>query len=186
MDALAAEAFLNAGHRVCGLRMRPLSLGHAFTLEAIGSPFYSGQLGDFAQLQLAAWICSRPPLASLRARGFVFRAWQWLAGQFDFDTQAARWAVYVGDFCAPPQMWSKVPKAGEERREASRIPSAILTVTRLMRLGFTEKDAWGAPVGAAAWYEAAFFEAETGEHLEIVTDDERWAIARHKAKKQNV
>lgn len=185
MDALAAEAFLNTGHRVCGRRMLPLSLGHAFTLEAICSPFYEGKKGDFAQLQLAAWICSRPPLAPLRAHGFAFRAWQWLAGKFDFDTEAARWAVYVGDYCAPPQLWNKAPKTGAERREASRIPSAILTVTRLMRMGFTEKQAWATPVGASSWYEAAFFESESGEHLDIVTDAERWAIARHKAKNQN-
>jgi len=68
MDALAAEAFLNAEHTVCGLRMRPLSLGHAFTLEAIASPFYKGELGNEEQLRMAAWICSRPALQSPKMR----------------------------------------------------------------------------------------------------------------------
>jgi hypothetical protein len=182
MDALAAEAFLNADHRVCGLRLRPLSIGHAFTLEAIGSPFYHGQKGDLDQLQLAAWICSRPPLAPIHARGFRFALWQRTASRFDLETEAARWSVYVGDYCSPPQMWNKAPKAGEERREHSRIPSQIITVTRLMRLGISEKQAWETPVGIAAWYEAASFEAETGEHLDIVTDSERVAIIRQKLK----
>jgi hypothetical protein len=79
-------------------------------------------------------------------------------------------------------MWNKAPKAGEERREHSRIPSQIITVTRLMRLGVSEKQAWETPVGIAAWYEAASFEAETGENLDIVTDSERVAIIRQKLK----
>jgi urocanate hydratase len=42
----------------------------------------------------------------------------------------------------------------------------------------TEQQAWGTPVGAAAWYEAAAYETESGSHLDIVTDAERIAIAR--------
>lgn len=182
MDALAAEAFLNANHSVYGLRMRSLSLGHAFTLEAVGSPFYTGALGDAAQLRLAAWICSRKPLASFDASGLRFRLWSWLAGKTDFDTEAAKWAVYVADYCAPPQFWSKQTK---EKSEPSKIPSAIGTVVRLMRLGMSEREAWNTPVGVASWYEAAYYETETGNKLDIVTDSERLAIVRHKARKQN-
>ena len=180
MDALAAEAFLNANHSVYGLRMRPLSLGHAFTLEAIGSPFYTGALGDAAQLRLAAWICSRKPLASFDASGLQFRLWSWLADKADFDTEAAKWAVYVADYCAPPQFWSKQTK---EKAEPSKLPSSIATVVRLMRLGMTEKEAWSSPVGVAAWYEAASYEADTGNKLDIVTDSERLAIIRQKLRK---
>lgn len=183
MDALAAEAFLNAEHRVCGLRMLPLSLGHAFTLEAVGSPFYTGALGDAAQLRLAAWICSRKPLASFDALGLRFRLWSWLAGKTDFDTEAAKWAVYVADYCAPPQFWSK--QQSKEKAEPSKIPSAVTTVVRLMRLGMTEPEAWATPVGVASWYEAAAYETETGNKLDIVTDSERLAIVRQKARKQN-
>lgn len=180
MDALAAEAFLNAEHTVCGLRMRPLSLGHAFSLEAIGSPFYTGVLGDFSQLRLAAWICSRPALEPFDATGIRFRLWSWLAAKMDFDTEAARWAVYVADYCAPPQFWSKQTK---EKAEPSKLPSSIATVVRLMRLGMTEKEAWSTPVGIAAWYEAASYEADTGNKLDIVTDSERLAIIRQKLRK---
>jgi hypothetical protein len=182
MDALAAEAFLNATHTIYGLRMRPLSIGHAFALEAIGSPFYTGALGDASQLQLAAWICSRPALAAFDATGFQFRLWSYLAAKSDFDTQAARWAVYVADYCAPPQFWSKQNK---EKTEPSKIPSAISTVVRLMRLGMTEREAWQTPVGAASWYEIASYETETGNKLDIVTDSERIAIIRQKAKRKN-
>jgi hypothetical protein len=182
MDALAAEAFLNANHTVYGLRLRPLSLGHAFTLEAIGSPFYTGELGDASQLRLAAWICSRKPLAPFDATGIRFRLWSWLAGKMDFDTEAARWAVYVADFCAPPQFWSK---ANQETAETSRVPSAIGTVVRLMKLGMDEREAWQTPVGRAAWYEAAYYETETGNKLDIVTDSDRMAILRQKAKKRH-
>lgn len=182
MDALAAEAFLNAKHSVYGLRMRPLSLGHAFTLEVIGSPFYSGQLGDASQLRLAAWICSRDPLASFDAAGTRFRLWSWIAGKMDFETEAAKWAVYVADYCAPPQFWSKQIK---DKQEPSKIPPSILTVVRLMGLGMREQKAWETPVGAASWYEAAHYESESGSRLDIVTDSDRLAIARQKSRKQN-
>lgn len=183
MDALAAEAFLNAEHKVYDIAMRPLSLGHAFALEAIGSPFYTGALGDSGQLKLAAWICHRGPLASFDASGLRFRLWSWWAGKLDFDTQAAKWAVYVADYCAPPQFWSK--QQSKEKSEPSKIPSAVTTVVRLMRLGMTEAEAWATPVGVASWYEAAAYETETGNKLDIVTDSERLAIVRQKARKQN-
>jgi hypothetical protein len=49
----------------------------------------------------------------------------------------------------------------------------------------TEAEAWETPVGAASWYEAASYETETGNKLDIVTDSERLAIVRQKARKQN-
>ena len=182
MDALAAESFLNAPHTVCGLRMQPLSVGHAFALEAIASPFYHGKLGSEADLRLAVWICSLPPLALPQMDGWRCRLWKWR--KMDFVAEVSRWQTYVADYCAPPQMWNKSPKAGEERGQPSRIPNAITTVARLMRLGMTEKQAWATPVGAAAWYEAAAYETESGIHLDIVTDSEREAIARSKARKE--
>jgi hypothetical protein len=181
MDALAAEAFLNAPHRVCGLSMRPLSVGHAFTLEAIASPFYHGQMGSEAELRLAAWICSRPPLTLPDMDSWACRLWKWR--KIDFAAEVQRWKTYVADYCATPQMWSKTPKPGEQQAEPSKIPHALCTVARLMRLGMSEKQAWATPVGAAAWYEAAAYETETGARLDIVTDSERMAIARSKAKK---
>jgi hypothetical protein len=182
MDALAAEAFLNAKHRVCGLTMLPLSVGHAFTLEAIASPFYHGQMGSESELRLAAWICSRPALSLPNMDGWHCRWWK--VHKINFAAEVARWKTYVADFCAPPQMWNKTPKAGETPVEPSRIPNALCTVTRLMRLGMTESQAWSTPVGAASWYEAAAYETETGSRLDIVTDSERLAIARSKAKKE--
>jgi hypothetical protein len=182
MDALAAESFLNAEHRVCGLRMRPLSVGHAFTLEAIASPFYHGQMGSEAELRLAAWICSRAPLAMPNMDGWRCRLWK--LRNMDFATEVSKWKTYVADYCAPPQMWNKAPKPGETPPEPSRIPNALCTVSRLMRLGMNESQAWGTPVGAASWYEAAAYETETGSRLDIVTDSERLTIARSKAKKE--
>lgn len=182
MDALAAEAFLNASHRVCGLRMLPLSLGHAFTLEAIGSPFYHGNIGTEADLRLAAWICSRQALALPDMDSWRCRLWK--RRPINFIAEIELWRVYAADYCAGPQMWNKTPKVGEDRSEPSRIPNAINTVVRLMRLGMSEAQAWHTPVGMAAWYEAASYESETGIHLDIVTDGERQAIARSKARQE--
>jgi hypothetical protein len=182
MDALAAESFLNAEHRVCGLRMRPLSLGHSFALEAIGNPFYHGQLGTLDELRIAAWMCSRPPLALPQTTGWRYKLWRG-TDKADFDAEVARWKAYVADYVAPPQLWNKAPKAGEQRVEPSKIPHNLSTVVRLMRLGMSEERAWATPVGVAAWYEAAAFESEQGARLDIVTDDERLAILRQQLRK---
>lgn len=183
MDALAAESFLNAEHRVCGLRMRPLSLGHAFALEAIGNPFYHGQLGTLDELRIAAWMCSRPPLALPETTGWRYKLWRWGTDKADFDAEVARWKAYVADYVAPPQLWSKAPKPGEQRAEPSKIPHNLSTVVRLMRLGMSEERAWATPVGVAAWYEAAAFESEQGARLDIVTDAERLAILKRQLRK---
>jgi hypothetical protein len=52
-----------------------------------------------------------------------------------------------------------------------------------MRLGFSEERAWATPVGVAAWYEAAAFEAEHGSQLDIVSDAERLVIIKRKLRK---
>lgn len=180
MDALASEAFLNARHRVFGLELRPLSLGHAFVLECVGNPFYHGQLGSPDQLRVAAWVCSRPPMTPLRLDGAANLLWRWKTRNADFEQEVGRWKVYVDDYCTPPQMWMKTPKPGEDRAEPSRIPHQISTCVRLMRLGMSQEEAWATPVGVAAWYEAAAYETETGSRLDIVTDSERVAILRQK------
>lgn len=180
MDALAAEAFLNAEHTVYGLRLRPLSLGHAFSLEAIGSPLYAGQQGGESDLRLAAWLCSRPPLAQLNCSGIRHRIWKWSSAKMDFSTELHRWNSYVSDYCAPPQLWRKI---SGQRGENSKIPSSIATAVRLMRLGMTENEAWSTPIGIASWYEAAAFEADNSTHLDIVNDSERIAILRHKMRR---
>jgi len=179
MDALAAEAFLNATHTIYGLRMRPLSIGHAFALEAIGSPLYEGKRGTEADLLLAAWMCSRPPLAQLDCSGLRYAIWRYLAGKMDFAEQRRRWETYVGDYSAAPQFWKK---QSSSKYEPSKIPSSISTVVGLMKLGMTEAQAWATPVGAASWYQAAIFEAESGNKVDIVTDSERIAILRQKAR----
>jgi len=181
MDALAAEAFLNAEHRVCGLRMLPLSLGHAFTLEAVGSPFYRGEKGSEAELRMAAWICARPALVLPNMDTWRCRLWK--RSKVDFVAECARWQTYVADYCAGPQMWSRQPRTGESRAEPSKIPSTINTVVRLMRLGMTEQQAWATPIGMASWYEAASYENESGNRLDIVTDAERISIIKAKARK---
>jgi hypothetical protein len=106
----------------------------------------------------------------------------WKCRKIDFVAEVERWKTYVADYCAPPQMWNKAPKPGAERHEPSSVPSGIATVVRLMRLGMTEQQAWATPVGAATWYEAAAYETESGSRLDIVTDAERMAIARSKAR----
>lgn len=184
MDALAAESFLNAEHRIYGRRMLPLSLGHAFTLEALGNPFYHGHVGQPEELRLAAWICSLPPLALPQTDGWRFRLWRWGTAENTFLGELQAWRAYVADYIAPPQLWNKVPKAGESRPTPSKVPNNLLTVVRLMRLGMTEQQAWSTPVGVAAWYEAASYETEGGR-LDLVTDDERLAILKSKAKGGN-
>jgi hypothetical protein len=115
VDALAAESFLNAEHRVCGLRMRPLSLGHAFALEAIGNPFYHGKLGTLDELRLAAWMCSRPPLALPQTTGWRYKLWRWGTDKANLSAEVTRWRAYVADYVAPA-----ILEQGTEGRRGAR------------------------------------------------------------------
>ena len=135
MDTLAAEAFLNASHKVYGLAMRPLSLGHAVVLESLGNPFYHGRLGTPEELRVAAWICANPPLSALRLGGAGNLWWRYRTRNADFEREVARWKVFVDDFCTPPQLWTKAPKAGESRAcESYRCARDALIIGKLHAL----------------------------------------------------
>jgi len=182
MDTLAAEAFLNTRHVILGRVMRPLSLGHSFALETFSSPFYAGDRASEAELRMAVWLCSRPALALPETGSLAFRWWSFRTARWSWQKALVQWRDYVDDYLAPPQLWHAVPKAGEEPVEPSRIPPAIKTVVRLMRLGMSAAEAWNTPVGVANWYETAAWEVETGGRVDLVTDSEREAIARQKAR----
>ena len=65
--------------RVCGRRLRPLTLGHLRLLEIIESPFLSGGEAGIEDLAAALAICSLP-----------FRAAHWMTGR--------RWALRIVAF----------------------------------------------------------------------------------------
>lgn len=59
MDRVFLQAAMATPPTVLGVRLRPLSIGHAYLLRAIGSPFTVGGSVDRTDLAAAVLICSR-------------------------------------------------------------------------------------------------------------------------------
>lgn len=59
-DQLYADAcFPKERWSVCGVRLKPFSIGHALILQSIGSPFLGFETPEFDDLMRALWVCSR-------------------------------------------------------------------------------------------------------------------------------
>jgi hypothetical protein len=59
-DQLYADAcFPNERWTVCGVKLKPFSLGHALVLQSIGSPFLGFEPIGLDDLMFALWVCSR-------------------------------------------------------------------------------------------------------------------------------
>ena len=81
-----SQAIFPDRYRACGVRLRPLTLGHALLLDRLGNPFGSHRLLDpdspkptFADLLLAAFVVSRP----------------WRTAEWQVDSAWVRWWVAI-------------------------------------------------------------------------------------------
>ena len=160
MDENAAESFVNAPHSVYGLRLRPYCLLHSIQLRAILSHAPSGPM----ELWFAAQICAgNSDQIELRKLPL------WRALRHRYDEQAARWAAYVLDYYAGPELWSS---GGQGKAGA---PFEISVATWLMReLGWSRQEAWTAPIGIALWHQAsAYDQTSTKETSCIVSETDR-------------
>lgn len=164
-----ARALLPDRHTAAGVRLRPLSLGHALLLQRLGSPLAArplsgsqGQSGsDFGRLAQAVCLCSRP----------------WRAAWALVDTRRERWwlAWHVRRFARAgegfvaavlawhAEAWPEIPLW----RDTSRTGKArgadllhVLVLTERKHLGLSLEAALDVPLAAALWDHAAHWEDE--------------------------
>lgn len=139
-----AAAIFPDRHRVCGVRMLPLTLGHALLLQRIPSPYALGNdprkagLGDTV---LAAYVCSRPwRRAALGVNAVWIKGWiRWRSWR--------RWHREVNDHIALlgylSAAWSIPTVFGRQRGGVERGSDAIQIQVSVQR------KLWGKSLEAA-------------------------------------
>ena len=157
MDDRFLTAFLSLErHKVAGHTLRPFSLRHRLTLEAIESPLLPGSpnagKATPTDLILAARVCSMPDaFEAVRRSRWLDRFWlvRMTLNPSRYMEQLGRWRGYILDTAQHPIIASKTEKEG---RRDSGVHWMLSVVCGLKRLGFTEEEAWTMPEGRALFY----------------------------------
>ena len=169
MNLAIHEAFLSADHKVAGVRLRPYSAAHAFTLEAIGwNRSHLASPGGFVRF-LA--VCSQPVGADCTVRP---KAGLWLSlvhialHSKKVRERAILQAVeYLKDHCSTPQIYA--PEGGKSLSGND----ILYRVVKGVRTGLSEARAWSMPIGALnTWlvHHSTLADAEAGRNGPTIAD----------------
>lgn len=178
MQAAYAATVLAEPLVVIGKRLEPFSVGHAHILEAIGSPFMTGEKVEFTDFVLAVWVCSRIAFSESRfllptteAAEKECRKWGIEFGGCDFVSELAKFNDYLASHSLSPKRWKK----GAE--SALRVPWTLAVFWRICggRLNSaSESFAWNLPLPFAISYNAAAL-AMSGDDS-LMSEEEATAI----------
>jgi len=150
-------------------KMQDFTVGHAFLLEALESPFMLGGMVHFNDLVVAALICSMP---FSKAREYLMRplfkmqrdVQRWALWcrfcRLDADEEMAAFKNYISAYVDSPEPWKKQGKASKE----SAIPLSIRMAWVLMER-MTEDEAWNCPMSRALGYYTAYAEYNGQEFM---------------------
>lgn len=155
MQRAFSEAVINSPHRVLGIRLRPFSAAHFFTLESVNSPIVVGGNVEITDFLYALKICSRNPkfihgawsvdtkirftlldhfrvfqLLNARLKGKAFKAWQ----------------AYQNDYQSLPEHMQS-----EGLTPSISAPGILAAVVSGMRF-MSEKRAWTMPLSLLICY----------------------------------
>lgn len=167
------------GYTVLGVRLRPMTIGHALLLTRIGSPLApfaapAGRDPTLQDLVIALWVCSRPCSAAAsglqRSRtGWWMRLREWSvrwAYWRRIDRALHGWVAYMRACCSGPMLWVKQDSA------PSKVPILqTLLLHRQHRMGESRAAAMETPVAVALW-DLAAYAVGTGA-VDLVDDDEQ-------------
>lgn len=177
----ATVAFPDA-RRVLGVRLLPLSVGHALLLDRIQSPFapYRAyaltELPGFGDVVEALWILSRPASiaaeqrVSLRGKATIaawtirarlsarFQPWRW----FTVADAAERLLRIARDARTGPTLWVK--EGSDKPQGAPFLASLKVTLMRFFRC--TEREALDYPLRRALWDTSVWWEMHGSGEIE--------------------
>ena len=184
-DSQLLESFLHRDHRVLGRRLPPLSLRRLMLLELVNSPWIAGGAVSWGSLILSVWACVRP-WHGWTAPTTLQTLWLRLTSpRAKLAAESARFETYVKDYWAPPQMWTKPRKKGENLKP-SKLPWQMKVAGSLAAATGWEADKiWNMPAGEALWWAVSIASYE-GAEPDLITDEERRLVAKHKAMKREV
>lgn len=173
-----AEALFPDARSACGVRLHPLTLGHALLLRRLESPFVRGESGYGLDVKLtyndvleAAFVASRPWNVAAQqvnnARVWWWMHWKWI--------HRRRW---IAEDTAALLRWSReqwsVPEVvatndGGAPRGAELLH--LLVVFCCQHLGCSHAEALSVPVRVALWDYFAHNENEGSMRMVGLTDE---------------
>lgn len=164
MQKFYADAFFSSPPKILGLNLKPLTLGHAFVLLAIESPYITDrkepEIGD---LFAAVWICSHDwteSRDSLVADTFKTDCITWCNTQADLtepDPDIKSFRNYLETYMQVAPRYETFIKNGEPvnpSRKSVRVPWPLAAAWVLMSR-MSEDVAWNMPIVKAFAYLAA-------------------------------
>lgn len=166
MHPAFASYFLGECPKVCGWKLLPLQLGHVALLDAVGSPFMSGEAVTVNDVVAAAWACSRPATAAMSTR----RKWYQLPRMREgVEHHAAILREYLAFHMQSPR---RFPSSNARK---CRVPWQFATAHRLCggdwaKIGF----AWNTPMLEAT--ARSFTEDDAAGDDSIRTEDDEIGI----------
>lgn len=119
-----------------------------------------------SDLFAAAKICTlKYPKVFTRGVPLFNRLRFWRYGN---ETQGEKFQAYFMDYCHFPELWNQK----ESGKGNNPPPDPLGTVCQIMRMGFSEAEAWDMPIGRAYWYSTAQAQQD-GADIDFITDHER-------------
>lgn len=173
-SALFLEAYVNTEHRLCGLKLKPLSLFHFLWLEHFKSPLLSlDRKVTLQDLELAAVICSAQETKSL-LRNLEKRKllWHWRNKLRDVESEGRAWLGYFNDYFAIPDFWNSKTETVD-----STLPWLVLCAGAVVKeTGWSLETVMTLPVGVVIWLNLSFSFLATGES-KIMSDADKLAMS---------
>lgn len=175
MDADLVEAFWHARHRVCGRRLRPLTLRHCLVLATADNPLITGgRLVTRPDILQAVEILSRPSRFFLEGKRPSWFARQWTAfWAFVERDSFLRITAYLSDYSSCPKIWKRDGAGGGVKSHW-----IVSTVAGLAHwLNVPVETAWEMTPGEAQHMLAAAIEQSPVSSIDIMSEAEKAVIA---------
>jgi len=173
------KALYPATHRVCGYRLRPFTLGHAFLfdrllLHRLDSMLAGGtKLPSTGELRLAVAICQRTHAQAVRFVQSTWGAWWLRWGMLRVNFLNVHKGVF--QFVEYRKAHSDCPEAWSNPENKSKPicspPLQQVKLTLIGRMGYTEEQAMDTSLSRALFDHFCFWEMEG--KMNLVGDEER-------------
>lgn len=132
------SVFAPPEHVVLQVRLEPLSLGHLYLLHRYAPPFVVGGVPDPIHLVLGAFLCARPwreSEANLKKWWLAswMKYWGWRTRKLNLDDEAERFAEYLDEALAMPEIRANLSEAPAASRITRESPFFFRIMALLMR-----------------------------------------------------
>jgi hypothetical protein len=164
----AGHCFPQEQWSVCGVKLKPFSLGHALILQSLDSPFLDFRTPEFEDFMSALWVCSRPVAPHVNTNSIRLPL-SWKIGSRLLKKVADKdplrfWRSIqnLQDYIFE-SLWFKTPISSKNRQfcRTSTCPALLPMLRAIMNhWGLSYADAINLPFRHAKWMHAGWLEHE--------------------------